>query len=130
MTGDPWRRLFAQARRRGGGSPWQSVPPQDGDSLGPRRLAAPWPRLPSRLHVAVSPAPGERGRRSAGGAPALRSCARGWNPAGSCQRDRGEEGEALVQGSGGPRAPLPRSPRSCPLLLRDGACGWRERVSF
>lgn len=124
MTGDPWRRLFAQARRRG--FPWESVPPQDGDSLSPRRLAAPWPALPSRLHVAVSPAWVAR-PRGAGCTLAPRSCAPGWNsacsfPVEARQQEQGQEREPLLQGSVAPLSEVPLAPERRSLWLQKGSC--------
>lgn len=120
MTGDPWRRLFARARERG--PPWESVPPWDDGSLSPSRLAAPCPHLPSRLHVAVAPAPGYQGQQRRMH-QALSCCTTCWADGTPQALSAGIAGLWRDAGSVGWA-----HSRSFPLLLGDGACRWRERL--
>lgn len=102
-TGDPWRRLFAQAPGRGGGPLGSHCLPVTASASVPVALLHPDPPSPagfmwlrSRAWVATPAA------SSPGCTLALSSCARsgGWNSAGCFLAGCRHDGEPLLQGSG------------------------------
>lgn len=124
MTGDPGRRPSVQARRRGGPPGSQCLSKTVTASV-PAGLLHPGPPSPAGFMWLCHRCLGSTATQHRVH-PGSCSCALDWNAA--CSFQAVAAGSQAGEGTPAPGLWCPTVPRSSPLLLRGGACSWRERL--